>query len=55
MVDVLIGAQSVTKRFPGVVATNEVSIELKPGRILANWVTSWPVTAPTRWLAPRSR
>lgn len=35
MVDVLIGAQNVTKRFPGVVATNEVSIELKPGRILA--------------------
>ena len=35
MVDVLIGAQSVTKRFPGVLATNQVSIELKPGRILA--------------------
>ena len=35
MSDILLGAQNVSKRFPGVLANNDVSVHLKKGRILA--------------------
>jgi general nucleoside transport system ATP-binding protein len=33
--DVLLGARGVSKQFPGVLANDDVSIELKPGHVLA--------------------
>lgn len=35
MTDLLLAARNVTKQFPGVLANDDVSVELKPGRILA--------------------
>ena len=35
MSEVLLAAQNVTKQFPGVLANDDVSIRLRPGRILA--------------------
>ena len=35
MSEILLAAQNVTKRFPGVLANDDVSIRLRPGRILA--------------------
>ena len=35
MTDLLLAARNVTKRFPGVLANDDVSVELKPGRVLA--------------------
>ncbi len=35
MTDLLLAARNVTKRFPGVLANDDISVELKPGRILA--------------------
>jgi simple sugar transport system ATP-binding protein len=33
--DLLLAARNVTKQFPGVLANDDVSVELKPGRVLA--------------------
>lgn len=35
MTDLLLAARNVTKQFPGVLANDDVSVELKPGRVLA--------------------
>ena len=35
MTELLLAARNVTKRFPGVLANDDVSVELRPGRILA--------------------
>ena len=35
MTDLLLAARNVTKQFPGVLANDDVSVELRPGRILA--------------------
>ncbi|MFT7602046.1 MAG: ABC-type uncharacterized transport system ATPase subunit [Acidimicrobiales bacterium] len=35
MTEVLLAARNITKQFPGVLANDDVSIELRPGRILA--------------------
>ena len=35
MSEILLAAQNVTKQFPGVLANDDVSIRLRPGRILA--------------------
>ncbi len=34
-VDLLLAARNVTKQFPGVLANDDVSVELRPGRVLA--------------------
>ena len=35
MSEILLGAHDVSKRFPGVLANNQVSLQLERGRILA--------------------
>ena len=35
MSEVLLAARNVTKQFPGVLANDDISVQLRPGRILA--------------------